>query len=218
MNTTLELYNKVRQVPIEAKKPIQGGRLKGFTDINPMWRIKVLTEQFGACGQGWYYEITNKEIVEGANGEKVAFLDLNLYVNYGDGHGEEWSKPIPGTGGSSFIAKERSGLYTSDECYKMALTDALGVAMKSLGVAADVYFEKDRSKYDKQEDEPLPQAPKVDTISEPQQKRLFAISQGNNDLVKEVLDQRRLTSTKEIKKTDYEGICKYIEARVNKGE
>ena len=47
-----------------------------------------------------------------------------------------------------------------------------------------------------------PQAPKVDTISEPQQKRkkLFAISKGNNDLVKEVLDQRKLTSTKEIKK------------------
>ena len=41
----------------------------------------------------------------------------------------------------------------------------------------------------------------------------FAISKGNNDLVKEVLDQRRLTSTKEIKKSDYEGICKYIEAR-----
>ena len=98
MNTNLGLYNKVRQVPIEAKKPIQGGRLKGMTDINPMWRIKTLTEQFGPCGKGWYYEITNKEIVEGANGEKVAFLDLNLYVNYGDGHGEEWSKPIPGTG------------------------------------------------------------------------------------------------------------------------
>jgi len=36
----------------------------------------------------------------------------------------------------------------SDECFKMALTDALSVACKSLGVAADVYFEKDRSKYD----------------------------------------------------------------------
>ena len=60
-----------------------------------------------------------------------------------------------------------------------------------------------------------PQTPKTDTISEPQQKRLFAISKGNTELVKEVLDQRRLTSTKEIKKTDYEGICKYIEARVN---
>lgn len=49
----LELYNKVRNVPQEAKKEIKGGRLKGMTDINPMWRIKTLTEQFGICGMGW---------------------------------------------------------------------------------------------------------------------------------------------------------------------
>ena len=49
---------------------------------------------------------------------------------------------------------ESKGAYVSDECYKMALTDALSVAMKALGVAADVYFEKGKylidhdSKYD----------------------------------------------------------------------
>ena len=46
----LELYNKVREVPQDAKKTISAGRIKGFTDINPMWRIKCLTEQFGPCG------------------------------------------------------------------------------------------------------------------------------------------------------------------------
>lgn len=146
----LNLYNKVRKVPDTAKKPIQGGRLKGMTDINPMWRIKVLTEQFGPCGLGWYYNITDKRIELGSNDEKVAFVDIDLFVKYGD----EWSKPIQGTGGSSFIAKERNGLYTSDECFKMSLTDALGVAMKALGVAADVYFERDRSKYDIPTSEP----------------------------------------------------------------
>ena len=35
----------------------------------------------------------------------------------------------------------------SDECYKMALTDAISVAAKALGVAADVYYKNDRSKY-----------------------------------------------------------------------
>jgi len=140
----MELYNKVRQVPKEAKKPIEGGRLKGMTDINPMWRIKVLTEQFGVAGFGWYYEILEEKIIEGANDEKVAFVKINLHVKQGN----EWSKPIQGTGGSMFVAKERSGLYTSDEAFKMALTDAISVACKALGVAADVYFEKDRSKYD----------------------------------------------------------------------
>lgn len=156
----LNLYNKVRKVPDTAKKPIQGGRLKGMTDINPMWRIKVLTEQFGPCGLGWYYNITDKRIELGSNDEKVAFVDIDLFVKYGD----EWSKPIQGTGGSSFISKERNGLYTSDECFKMALTDAISVSCKALGIGADVYFEKDRSKYD---DQPEPDTATKDKFQEP---------------------------------------------------
>lgn len=144
MQNNLDLWQKFREVPETAKKPILGGRLKGMTDINPVFRLKTLTEQFGPVGQGWYYEILEKRIEEGGNGEKVAFVDINLYVKFGG----EWSRPIVGTGGSSFVAKEKSGLYTSDECFKMALTDAISVACKALGVGADVYFEKDRSKYD----------------------------------------------------------------------
>ena len=49
----MKFYNMGRTVPDEAKKPISAGRLKGMTDINPMWRIKRLTEMFGACGIGW---------------------------------------------------------------------------------------------------------------------------------------------------------------------
>ena len=50
----LELYTKVRELPKDAQRAITAGRLKGFTDINPMWRVKCLTEQFGPCGLGWY--------------------------------------------------------------------------------------------------------------------------------------------------------------------
>ncbi len=57
--------------------------------------------------------------------------------------GDEWSKPIQGTGGASYIAAEKNGLYTSDECYKMALTDAISVACKALGVGADIYWSAD---------------------------------------------------------------------------
>lgn len=138
----MELYNKLRIVPAEAKTPIKGGRLKGFTDINPMWRIKALTETFGPCGFGWWYKITDKRM-EGTAPEVRAFVDIELYVRWGD----QVSQPIPGTGGASFLTKENNGAYTSDECYKMALTDAISVAAKALGVAADVYYEKDRDKY-----------------------------------------------------------------------
>lgn len=48
-----------------------------------------------------------------------------------------------------YVANEKNGPYTSDECYKMALTDAISVACKALGVAADVYWDSDRSKYDR---------------------------------------------------------------------
>lgn len=42
-------------------------------------------------------------------------------------------------GGSKLAIKEKEGVYGSDEGYKMALTDALSVAMKQIGVAADIY-------------------------------------------------------------------------------
>lgn len=139
----LSIFNQVKSVPPEAQKVITGGRLAGFTEINPMWRIEKLTEIFGPAGFGWYYEITEKRIEEGAGGEKTAFVDINLYVKQGN----EWSKPIQGTGGSMLVAKEKGGMYTSDECFKMALTDAISVACKALGFGADIYAKKDRSKY-----------------------------------------------------------------------
>ena len=141
----LAIYNAVRSVPESAKRQIGAGRLKGKTDINPMWRLKTLTEQFGPCGIGWKYVITDKRLEQGANGEVAAFLDIDLFVKV-DG---AWSEAIPGTGGSAFVAKEKNGPYTSDECFKMALTDAISVACKALGFGADVYWEADRSKYDK---------------------------------------------------------------------
>ena len=143
----MNIYNEFRTVPTEAKKSITGGRLKGFTDINPMWRIKKLTEKFGTCGFGWKYEIISQELKEGAKGEISSFITINLYVKVGD----IWSEPIPGIGGSMFVANERSGPYTSDECFKMALTDAISVSCKALGMGADVYFEKDKTKYDQGE-------------------------------------------------------------------
>lgn len=158
------IYSQLANTPKEAQKTIGAGRLKGFTDINPMWRIQRLTEIFGACGFGWWYEITDQRIEEGANGEKAAFITINLYVK----NGNEVSKAIQGIGGSSFVTKESKGLYTNDECYKMALTDAIGTACKSLGMSADIYFSKSRTKYDVQPDEP-----KIDTKAIVEQNKVY---------------------------------------------
>ena len=153
----MAIYDEVKIVPESARKTIQGGRLKGMTDINPMWRIEKLTEVFGPCGVGWYYEIVNKWMEPGAGGEIAAFCDINLYIK----ENGEWSRPIPGTGGSMFVSSEKNGPYTSDECYKMALTDAISVACKALGMAANIYWDKDRTKYSQTRERPTGGDPKV---------------------------------------------------------
>lgn len=159
----LSIYNIVREVPKEAKREITAGRLKGKTDINPMWRIKKLTEVYGQCGIGWKYKITDKRMEESTTGEIACFIDIDLFVNTG----EKWSEAIPGTGGSMFVAKEKNGLYTSDECFKMALTDAISVSCKALGFGADVYWDKDTTKYsDKHGQHSEPKAPKKQTEPE----------------------------------------------------
>ena len=139
----MDVWGKLESTPKEAQKEITAGRLKGFTDINPMWRLKRLTEVFGPCGIGWKYDIVSTNVIPGANDEVAAFVNILLYYKK-DG---EWSEGVPGLGGSMFVAKEKNGPHTSDECFKMALSDAIGTACKALGMSADIYFSKDRSKY-----------------------------------------------------------------------
>lgn len=150
----LDLYNRIKDVPLEAQKSIAGGRLSGMTDINPMWRIKKLTEIFGACGVGWktqnvtfdYYpiEIPPKTPEGTSNKEIICFCRLELLYKTESG---EWSEPLQGFGGSMLAAMEKSGLHTNDECQKMAYTDAIGVAGKALGLGGAVYWQNDRTKY-----------------------------------------------------------------------
>ena len=149
MSDNMRIYNAVRAVPEEAKRAITAGRLKGKTDINPMWRIKALTEQFGPCGDGWGYTIDRLWIEEGAKGEKCAFAQISLWYKQEDG---TRSEPVVGIGGNMLVANEKNGLYTSDECYKMALTDAISVACKALGFGADVYWSADSTKYTPQQE------------------------------------------------------------------
>jgi hypothetical protein len=129
----LETWNQFNRPPREALKTIKGGRLAGMSDINPQWRLKAMTEAFGPCGKGWWYTIDKLWTEPGPEGQTMAFAQILLTV---DGH----LAAIPGIGGSAMVAQEKGGLRANDECYKMAVTDALSVAMKALGVAADVYM------------------------------------------------------------------------------
>lgn len=139
----LDFYESVRKPPAEALKDFDNGNFKG-SDINTMWRIKVLTERYGPCGIGWYYTIDKKWTETSEDGTVMSFSDISLYIK----ENGEWSMPIAGTGGNRQAYKTKSGyLKISDECYKMATTDAFGNACRSLGIGADVYWANDVTKY-----------------------------------------------------------------------
>lgn len=155
--SNMKIWDAVKQPPKEALKAIGAGRLKGKTDINPQWRMEKLTEVFGPCGIGWKYTIEKLWLEDGLDGQKFAFALVSLCIRdknntpaYSVTIKEDnfdksvfipipWSDPIPGIGGSMLLNKESSGIHHNDEAFKMAVTDALSVAMKALGVASDIY-------------------------------------------------------------------------------
>lgn len=199
--SNLSLYNAVREVPQEAQKTIGAGRLKGMTDINPMWRIKTLTEQFGVCGIGWYYDVVDKWLdrAEGVP-EVTANVMIHLFIKMND----KWSHPIIGVGGSKLVSSERSGLYVSDECWKMALTDAISVACKALGMGADVYWQSDRNKYT-----PTPDQQKE---AMEQQKAEAEIKKLENMLIPEI-KVKALLARCESEGVDPKKICKLYKVK-----
>lgn len=142
----MDIWDKYKSVPKEYTKKIEAGRIKGFTSINPMWRIKSLTEEYGKCGFGW--KIANVQFVNTLvqNGEINVRCTLELFVKEHD----VWSDAIFGAGGSKISAMEKNGLFVSDEAEKMAVTDAISSACKLLGFGADIYLGEDESnKYSK---------------------------------------------------------------------
>jgi len=146
----LVIYNQLKSVPQQYLKEINAGRLKGMSDIKPQWRIQKLTELFGPCGIGW--KITDVEYNYFTK-ENETVVNCRLKFQYK--WYEEWSEPIPASGGSKISKQEINGLYVSDEAEKMAFTDALSVAGKMIGLASDIYMGYG-GKYDKDNTNTIP--------------------------------------------------------------
>ena len=141
----MHIYVQVQDTPKEAQKSFNNGRFSG-TDINPMWRIKKLTELFGPAGIGWWTEDEHYTMETSEETAEVAvFCTLKLY--YRDPVSGEISHGVTGVGGNKFVVSQRTGMYCNDEAYKMAYTDALSIACKALGFSADIYYSSDKTKY-----------------------------------------------------------------------
>lgn len=205
----MDIYNRFKEVPDSAKKTIEAGKLKGFTDINPMWRIKMLTDAFGPCGFGWYTEITDKWLESGADGRTAAFVQINLFVKIDN----EWSKPIIGVGGAMFVNVFKGQQESTDEAYKMAYTDAISIACKALGMAADVYYEKDRTKYNALESSIENKKEKVsEYITEKQIAQLMNFYRNNQEKLKKFLDKCGVDNIVQLKRLDAQAQIDRIEA------
>lgn len=142
--SNLETWQKVKQVPPQFLKPIGFGKLKGKSDINPQWRLMAMTQAFGQVGHGWNYRIVRTWSEPHPNGSVMCFAEVAVQTKV-DG---EWGKEFSGIGGSEIIESNKNGLQSNDDGYKMAVTDALSVAFKAVGVAGDIYLGNfDGSKY-----------------------------------------------------------------------
>ncbi len=123
---------------------------KGFsgTAINPTYGMKKLTEVFGPCGDGWGDEIMESRFDEGAwlsekDREIIHTIILRLWYMM-DGIKHE----VIGVGTTTFIGKNKHGIYTDEEYFKKTMTDAMTNASKKLGLSADIFMGLyDDSKY-----------------------------------------------------------------------
>ena len=142
--THLEIWNTLgRTSPEHTKGFTRGGGFKG-TAIKPIYTEQKMTEMFGPCGIGWGFSEPTFQLVPGSDGQTAVYCWLTLWFV----HDGARSAPIPGVGGDFVIVKQSSGLRTDDEAFKKAFTDAIGNAMKHIGMSADVHMGRfDDSKY-----------------------------------------------------------------------
>ena len=197
----LSVWNKVSQAPSHFLKEIKFGYLKGKSDINPQWRLMAMTQAYGQVGHGWTYRIVRLWSEAAADGNVMAFSEVAVKTKV-DG---EWGEEFWGIGGSTIVDKNKNGIQANDEGYKKATTDALGVAFKAVGVAADVYlgnFDGSKYLYDYSAvyNEPVPPKPvQAQLLTDDRFKAaLAAVKSGSYD-PKLLLDTTKFTLTSEQK-------------------
>jgi hypothetical protein len=138
----LALWNRLKRTDPKATKPFtRSGGFRG-TQIDPTWRLQMMTEAFGPIGKGWGYEQ-----LEWTVQERMVFICCRVwYVHPETGEvlytGPQW-------GGTELVQRNRDGTERPiDEAFKMSITDAVGKCCVQIGLAADVYMGQfDDSKY-----------------------------------------------------------------------
>lgn len=136
------IWDRLKRTDPKATKPFT--RLGGFrgTQIDPTWRLQMMTEAFGPVGIGWGYEQVEWTVVE-----RMIFICVRVWYRDPLSGEKVWTGPQ--WGGTEIVRRNRDGTERpDDECFKMSMTDALGKCLLQIGLAADVYMGQfDDSKY-----------------------------------------------------------------------
>jgi len=130
----LALWNRLKRTDPKFTKPFQ--RAGGFrgTQIDPTWRMQMMTEMFGPVGKGWGYEQLEWTIAE-----RMIFICARVWYRDSETGEQCWTGPQ--WGGTEMIRKNRDGSERpDDECFKMSMTDAVGKCLVQIGLGADIYL------------------------------------------------------------------------------
>lgn len=148
MADTLALWDKLGKTdPAHTKGFNRAGGFKG-TAIKPIYTTKKMTEVFGPAGDGWGMGKPTFQVVPGSDGQVAVYCTVSLWYRPADAGPDDEPASVYGVGGDMVVVKQSSGLRTDDEAFKKAFTDAIGNAMKHIGMSADVHMGLfDDSKY-----------------------------------------------------------------------
>lgn len=138
----LRFWSALKRTDPRHTKPFtRSGGFRG-TQIDPTWRLQMMTELFGPVGKGWGYEQLDWTIAE-----RMVFVCLRVWWRDPETGEQCWTGPQ--WGGTEMVARRRDGVEApNDEAFKMSVTDALGKCLLQLGLGADVHTGQfDDSKY-----------------------------------------------------------------------
>lgn len=137
------IWDTLKRTDPRATKPFQ--RAGGFrgTQIDPAWRLQMMTEVFGPVGRGWGYEQLEWTIAE-----RMIFICCRVWYSDPRNQSDKYYTG-PQWGGTELVRKNRDSTERpDDEAFKMSMTDAVGKCMLQIGLSADIYLGQfDDSKY-----------------------------------------------------------------------
>lgn len=136
----LDLWNRVVKTDPAYTKPFR--RSGGFegTAINFAYLARKATEVFGPMGIGWGAEILDEKYVDGAplpdvGCEVVHVVRIRFWYELDGKKGT-----IESIGQTTFVGRNKNGVFTDEEAPKKSLTDAMSKAMSWLGFGADIHL------------------------------------------------------------------------------